>query len=340
MSSESGCNPRTDEIVSIPASKTPLFTAGKVAVNGRRSQTQLVMGLNGYSGIAPSTWEPKPQQNAKALRLFRDGMDDMNDVLRFPPGAGVGQLRNAARKVSVELRKLLYDSTPLVHRVLHRPRFHPLWNRGRLTGDVYENVFRMQIAPGTKEGPLPGLVARRTWRITVHPLHGLKFDNEGRRWIIVPLFDTQAQPMALGSWLRQRLFCVDRREYSLHDALKFLSNKEAVHVDIEKDVQAKDMERVHFGHTTYPHLVAIMVTSYMLGQYKTSLDVQEEKWSAFVGAGSPATEYEVIGGGEFDAVDMSPVGLDGEFHETGIGLPMPGSLWKPVRIEEGTVVHA
>ena len=42
------------------------------------------MGNNG-SPSAPAVWEPKPQQNAKALRLFRDGMDEMHDALWFPP---------------------------------------------------------------------------------------------------------------------------------------------------------------------------------------------------------------------------------------------------------------
>ena len=131
----------------------------------------------------------------------------------------------------------------------------------------------MQLAPGNKEGSLLGHVARRMWSITIHTLHGLKFDNKEKKWIIVPLFDTQAQPIALETWLRQRLFCVDRRNYTIQDTLKFISNKEAAHTDIKKDVQAKDMEKIHFGHTTYPHLVTILIASYMLEQYRTSLCV-------------------------------------------------------------------
>ena len=52
--------------------------------------------------------------------------------------------------------------------------------------------------------------------------------------------------------------------------LKFVSNKEGAHVDIEKDTEVKDMERVHFGHVTYPHLVAMLVASYLLHQYRTA----------------------------------------------------------------------
>ena len=33
------------------------------------------------SGGAVAAWNPKPQQNAKALRLFCEGMDDMHGAL-------------------------------------------------------------------------------------------------------------------------------------------------------------------------------------------------------------------------------------------------------------------
>ena len=293
------------------------------------------------SGDAISTWEPKSQQNAKALRLFREGMDDMHSVLGLLRQGSVGGIRTAGRKVSVELRKLLFDGTPLVHRVLHRPRFHPLSNRESLTGDLYENAFTVRMAPGTRGGPLPGLVATHTWRIAVHPLHGLKFDRAEKKWIVGPLFDAQAQPMALGTWLKQRLFSVDGREYTLLDTLKFIANKEAVHVDIDRDVATRDMERVHFGHTTYPHLVAIMVASYLLEQHRASYRNDEEKWEGFFGVRDlPVADYEVIGGGEFEGADIEPMGFGGEFHDTGIALPQPGRTWKPVRLEEGATVQA
>lgn len=289
----------------------------------------------------PSTWLPKQNQNAKALRLFHDGMKNMNDALQFPLGAGVGQLTISGRKVSVELRKLLYDSKPLVHRVLQRTRFHPLRNKARLTGDVYENANCIQVAPGTKEGPLLGFVARQTWRITVSPLHGLTFNKEEKKWTFGPLFDTQAQSLDLGSWLNQRLFCVDGREYSVLNTLKYVSNKEAVHVDTGKDILAKDMERVHFGHTTYAHLVAIMTASYIMEQYKHSLQAKEQEWSAFFCSSRiSVTDCKVIKIGEFDGMDIDPMGFAGEFHQTGISFPIPGQNWKPVQLEEEATVYA
>ena len=292
-------------------------------------------------GDATSTWEPKSQQNAKALRLFREGMDDLHGALGLLHQGSVGGMRTAGRKVSVELRKLLLDSTPLAHRVLHRPRFHPLPSREGLTGDLYENAFTLRVAPGTQDGPLPGPVAIRTWRIAVLPLHGLKFDSAEKKWIFGPLFDTQAHPIALGTWLKQRLFRVDRREYTLADTLKFIANKEAVHVDIDRDCTARDMERVHFGHTTYPHLVAIMVASYLLGRYRASYRDGGEKWDTFRGIGDlPVAENEIIGGGEFEGADIDPIGFSGEFHETGIALPEPGRIWKAVRLDEEATVQA
>ena len=293
------------------------------------------------SGDAAAAWNPKPQQNAKALRLFCEGMDDMHGALTILSQGSGGGMHTVGRKVSVELRKLLFDGTPLVHRVLHRPRFHPLFNSGSLAGDVYENKFSLRIAPGTRDGPLPGMVATRTWRVVVYPLHGLKFNRTEKKWIFGPLFDTQARRMALEPWSKQRLFRVDEREYSLLETLKFIANKEAVHVDIEKDVAARDMERVHFGHTTYPHIVAIMVASYLLEQYRTSCQIEKEKWGSFMGFGDrEVAEYDLIGGGEFGGVNIEPIGFGGEFHETGIQIPEPGRVWNPVQIDEEAMVQA
>ena len=100
-------------------------------------------------------WQPKQQQNAKALRLFREGMDDMHESLRLLHGGHLGQVGSIGRKVSVGLRKLLFDATPLVHRVLHRPRSHALRDKAALTGDIYENEIGIQLAPGLHNPPPP-----------------------------------------------------------------------------------------------------------------------------------------------------------------------------------------
>ena len=193
------------------------------------------------------TWHPKSTQNARALRFFMESMDIINEALCFQSNPVVGHMGRVARRVSIELRKLLFDSRPLLHTVLQRPRLHPLNDGGSLTGDTYENERMLSIAPGTSDGLFLGVAATHRWHIEVHPLHGLRFDSTGKKWIIYPIFDTSAAPIPLGRWLRQRLFCVDSREYSLFDALRFLANKEAVHVDIDNDILLEDMERVHFG---------------------------------------------------------------------------------------------
>ena len=56
-----------------------------------------------YPSSVFSVWQPKPQQNAKALRLFREGLSDMNDVLQFSPGAVLGQMRKHAHRLRVGL---------------------------------------------------------------------------------------------------------------------------------------------------------------------------------------------------------------------------------------------
>ena len=290
------------------------------------------------SPSAPAVWVPKPQQNAKALRLFRDGMDEMHEALWFPPDEA-WRMRRAGRRASVELRKLLLDGSPLVHRVLHRPRFHPLRSKDRLAGDVYRDAKTLQIRLGAKDGRLLTPAASQTWAIAVHPLNGLRYENASKKWHLEPLFDVDARPtITLNTWLRQRLYRVNGREYSLWDTLKFVSNKEGVHVDIEKDTEVRDMERVHFGHVTYPHLVTMLVASYLLHQYRTSFREDEDRWTWFTGTeGHPPGEYKVIRDAEFCG-EIFPLGFEGEFHETRIPFPTPGRPWTPTKsIEQATV---
>ena len=183
------------------------------------------------------------------------------------------------------------------------------------------------------------LVAAHTWSITVHPLHGLRLDSQSKKWIAELLFDEEAQPLTLGTWLNQRLFQVDQRVYSLGDTLKFVANKEAVHVDINRDEQSKDMDRVHFVHTTYPQLVAMLVASCMLERYRASRRENAELWGQFSSMSEEAVlEYEIIRGGEFPAVDIDLPGFPGEFHDTGIQLPESGRVQNPVQIREHTTV--
>ena len=183
-----------------------------------------------------------------------------------------------------------------------------------------------------------GPVASQTWAIAVHPLHGLRYEKARQKWHLEPLIDVDARPMALDTWLKQRLYRVNCREYSLMTTLKFVSNKEGAHVDIEKDTEVKDMERVHFGHVTYPHLVAMLVASYLLHQYRTAFREDEDRWSWFIGTdGHSPEEYKVIRDADFGG-EIYPVGFEGELHETRIPIPTPGRPWTPVRsIEEATV---
>lgn len=197
------------------------------------------------------TWKPRSSQNARALRLFIESMDIIDEALCFPPDPVIDHMGRVARRVSIELRKLLLDGRPLLHTVLQRPRLHPLNDHQSLTGDVYENERMLSIAPATSDGRRVGAIASHKWSIEVHPLHGLRFDNTEKMWTVYTMFDTSAVPLTLDRWLRQSLFCVNDREYSLFDTLKFLANKEAAHVDIDSDVLLKDMESVHFGNTSY-----------------------------------------------------------------------------------------
>ena len=287
------------------------------------------------------TWTPKPSQNARALRLFMESMDVIVEALCFPPDAVVDHMGRVARRVSIELRKLLFDSSPLLHAVLHRPRLHPLNDGGSIRGDIYRNERILSIAPGTSDGQLAGGIASHKWQIEVHPLHGLRFDSTAKNWTIYPMFNTDAVPLTLDRWLRQRLFCVNDREYSLFDTLKFVANKEAAHVDIDNDILLEDMERVHFGHTTYYHIIAILTASYLSSEYQASQQVDKSEWQRFSSYRThEVTEPATFKGADMTGAEIDPVGLPNVFRETGIPLPTPGKPWKPVQVEESTVVYS
>lgn len=292
--------------------------------------------------VDSALWRPKPQQNAKALRSFKDAMSDIRDILEFRPDAAlsVDFIRTASRKVSVGLRKLILDAAPLLHRVLERPRFLPLRGRASLTGDIYENFRTLRVAPWTEDGRQRAHFAEHTWGITVHPLHGLQFESSAKRWGSGPLFDVNLQPLPLDTWLNQRLFQVDQREYSLRHTLKYVADKEAVHVDLRRDELSRDMESVHFGHTTYAQLIAVLVASHLLERYRTSRTESTELWGQFHGIdGEAAPDFEIVGGWEFDAADIDPLGFPREFHETGIQIPTPGKVWRPVRLKDHATVR-
>ena len=140
------------------------------------------------------TWQPKASQNGRAFRLFLESMDVINDALCFPSNPNVEHMGRVARRVSVELRKLLLDGRPLIHAVLHKPRLHPLHEARSLKGDIYENERVLSFALGTSSGQLMGPAATHTWHIKVQPLHGLRFDDLGKKWEFYPMFDDGCDP--------------------------------------------------------------------------------------------------------------------------------------------------
>ena len=146
--------------------------------------------------------------------------------------------------------------------------------------------------------------------------------------------------LRLGQWLRQRLFSVNERAYTLLDTLKHVANREAVHADVNRDVEARDMTRVHFGYTTYPHLIAIMVASYLLEQYGDSRRTRSEIWPTIRGVKESNFEgFGVIFGGELSG-GINPMGFAGEYHETGISRPSSETGWKKGVSKDAVAIRA
>ena len=126
-------------------------SARRFVVCAHRTQRQ-ASRFHGLTERLPTraAWRPKSQQNAKALRSFRDAVNDIREILESRPEVALSTeyIRNAGRKVSVELRKLLLDGAPLVHRVLQGPKFQPLHKHRRSpTGPASRAPHRAQGAP-------------------------------------------------------------------------------------------------------------------------------------------------------------------------------------------------
>ena len=286
------------------------------------------------------SWKPKPQQNAKALRLFVETMEDINDSFYLSGSDSLVNIPRVARHLAVPLRKLLLDGRPLVHSVLQGPRFHPLFHPSHLSGDTYTNTRTFQVQLATNIGVPLSQPARHSWSITVHPLHGLSFNNTKKAWSLQTLFDTEEPPVTLQRWTKQKLFCVDEREYTLGDTLLFIANKEAAHVDTEKSERSVNMERVHFGFITYYHLITVLTAAYIRTQYALSSQTQGDLWNNFATIKESPTE--ITGrqiAGEINGAEIDPMGLPEAMHETGIPVPEPGRPWQPVQIEETAVVY-
>ena len=146
------------------------------------------------------------------------------------------------------------------------------------------------------------------------------------------MFDSSAASVRLDQWLRQRLFCVDSREYNLAATLKYLANKEAAHVDTENTILSQDMESVHFGNTCYYHFVAILTSAYLLAQFKHSVQANKTEWQYLLDRrGYTVTERGTFLDAELSGLEIEPMGLPHAFHETGISIPHPG--WTPVHID-------
>ena len=103
-----------------------------------------------------------------------------------------GTPREAARQpdrqnLTLLRHKLLLDGSPLVHRVLHRPRFHPLRRRTVLPGT--STATRKRCASRRQRRTVgcgdPWRV--QTWAIAVHPLHGLRYEKARKQWHLEPL---------------------------------------------------------------------------------------------------------------------------------------------------------
>ena len=159
--------------------------------------------------------------------------------------------------------------------------------------------------------------------------------------LFYPMFDPTATHRRLDSWLNQRLFCVDQRVYNLRQTLSFLANTEGAHVDTRRDDEAIDMERVHFGRTTYYHLVALLTAMYILEQYSFSRETNQSDWDSFsLTQNQQPTERAGLMVGEFKGAEIDPTGFPNVFHETGIPIPQPGEVWRPVSIEDAVSVCA
>lgn len=122
--------------------------------------------------------------------------------------------------------------------------------------------------------------------------------------------------------------------------MKFIANREAVHVDITNDISLEDMERVHFGYTTYYHIIAIQTASYLSSEYLAGQRANKVAWERFAGYRARDDKPPIMRGADMTGLEIEPLGVPYSARETGISVPIPGKPWKPVRVEESSIVRS
>ncbi|MDD9811221.1 MAG: hypothetical protein OXU71_05845 [Gammaproteobacteria bacterium] len=192
---------------------------------------------------------------------------------------------HACQTISVQIRKLLLDKSPLIPRCYGKNvlKFHPIIkvpvadkpfhesSIGILEGGYLDfQLVNQDGAP--KPGSIPErvIIAPSSAFVHVYPLPGVSHDANKNKVIISNPFDLNVLPsMNLDQWLSQKMVSICGHDMTLRDILKTTANEEGAHArDFSTDRESTIYisRQFMFGGFSYFHWIVMYTASYIIGR--------------------------------------------------------------------------
>ena len=256
---------------------------------------------------APSVHAPEFRQGVK-LQDFSRAILGISDIARELSALYDGLtnkspdsiLTGHVRQMSVSLRSVLLNDGGRLLGGMFKDEWAPAWQRQR--AGVAAKVVVDASPYEELDYAVGGTGERRTLKVPgykhgfiVTSLPGLGNSGEGRYTILEnrDIWDFD-EPVALKAWVRHELFEVDGLVYDVDKCIKCVADKEGAHIDkvVDSDgiytgnranrkVQFTNDDAyilsrmVKFGPFSYPHVVVIVVSRYLVDMLKETLKTRQ-----------------------------------------------------------------
>lgn len=197
----------------------------------------------------------------------------------------VDDRHHACQTISVQIRKLLLDKSPLVPRCYGKKflKFHPIIDVPLASEPFHESSigclgggyleFQLVNQDGnTKPGSIPERVAfaPSSTFVQVYPLPGVSHDANKNRVIVSNPFDLNALPsMNIDQWLSQKMVSICGHDMTLRDILKTTANEEGAHArnfGTDRESTIYISRQFMFGGFSYFHWMVLLTANYLIGR--------------------------------------------------------------------------
>jgi len=190
---------------------------------------------------------------------------------------------HACQTISVQIRKLLLDKSPLIPRCYGKNvlRFHSIVKVPVADKPFHESSIgffggHLEFRPVNQDGtPRPGSIPERlsfasSAFVHIYPLPGVSYDADRDKVIISDPFDLNTPPsMNLDQWLSQKMVSICGHDMTLRDILKTIANEEGAHArnfSTDKESEIYIASQFVFWGFSYFHWVVLYTASYLIGR--------------------------------------------------------------------------